>query len=215
MIADVFTFCKLFIYVYLFKLRLVFRVDISSSESKLDAETWQIPPDLRTCFYIDGCATRRAVALRRRIFKQKKGFANLSLGLNYHSKAFPQPPSRDTVPLRQYVDAWALTYQRVRPNGFTSTTQSLHLRGSVKLNGPTLRIAMKGSFWMESLSSTFLCCNYLGSIVSENSGMEEDTCYGVLQAQFSLNKYNAILKSDLKLWQKVGFLKYHIFPSMV
>jgi hypothetical protein len=48
---------------------------------------------------IDGCATRRAVALRRQIFKQKKGFANLSLGLNYHSKALPQPPSRDTVPL--------------------------------------------------------------------------------------------------------------------
>jgi hypothetical protein len=38
--------------------------------------------------------------VRRRIFKQKKGFANLSLGLNYHSKALPQPPSRDTVPLR-------------------------------------------------------------------------------------------------------------------
>jgi hypothetical protein len=59
----------------------------------------QYPPDLMTRFYIDGCATRRAVALRRRIFKQKKGFANLSLGLNYHSKALPQPPSRDTVPL--------------------------------------------------------------------------------------------------------------------
>jgi hypothetical protein len=40
-----------------------------------------------------------AVALRRRIFKQKKGFANLSLGLNYHPKALPQPPSSDTVPL--------------------------------------------------------------------------------------------------------------------
>jgi hypothetical protein len=26
---------------------------------------------------------------------------NLSLGLNYHSKALPQPPSRDTVPLKQ------------------------------------------------------------------------------------------------------------------
>jgi hypothetical protein len=39
MIADVvFIFCKLFNYVYLFKLRLVFRVDISSSEAKLDVE---------------------------------------------------------------------------------------------------------------------------------------------------------------------------------
>jgi hypothetical protein len=41
--------------------------------------------------------------LRRRIFKQKKGFANLSLGLNYHSKALPQPPSRDTATLIQAV----------------------------------------------------------------------------------------------------------------
>jgi hypothetical protein len=52
-----------------------------------------------TRFYIDGRATRRAVALKRPIFKRKKGFANLSLGLIYHSKALPQPPSRDTVPL--------------------------------------------------------------------------------------------------------------------
>jgi hypothetical protein len=37
--------------------------------------------------------------LRQRIFKRKKGFAKLSLGLIYHSKALPQPPSRDTVPL--------------------------------------------------------------------------------------------------------------------
>jgi hypothetical protein len=49
--------------------------------------------------YIDGCATRRAVALKLPIFKRKKGFANLSLGLIYHSKALPQPPSRDTIPL--------------------------------------------------------------------------------------------------------------------
>jgi hypothetical protein len=38
--------------------------------------------------------------LRRHIFKRKKGFANLSLGLIYHSKALPQPPSRDTIPLK-------------------------------------------------------------------------------------------------------------------
>jgi hypothetical protein len=103
MIADVvFIFCKLFNYVNLFKLRLVFRIDISSSESKLDAEPQQIPPDLRTRFYIDGRSTRRAVALKRPIFKRKKGFANLSLGLIYHSKALPQPPSRDTIPLSKY-----------------------------------------------------------------------------------------------------------------
>jgi hypothetical protein len=71
----------------------------SYSESKLDAEPWQNPPDLITRFYIDGCATRQAVALRQRIFKRKKGFANISLGLIYHSKALSQPPSRNTIPL--------------------------------------------------------------------------------------------------------------------
>jgi hypothetical protein len=49
--------------------------------------------------HIDGCATRRAVALKRPIFKRKKEFANLSLWLIYHSKALPQPPSHDTIPL--------------------------------------------------------------------------------------------------------------------
>jgi hypothetical protein len=50
--------------------------------------------------------------------------------------------------------------------------------------------------------------------MSENGGVEEDTRYRVLQAQVRLNKYNAILKSDLKLWQKVLFLKSHVFPSL-
>jgi hypothetical protein len=55
-------------------------------------------------FYIYGGTTLWTVALKRPIFKRKKGFANLSLGLIYHSKALPQPPSRDIVPLRlQYV----------------------------------------------------------------------------------------------------------------
>jgi hypothetical protein len=45
--------------------------------------------------------------------------------------------------------------------------------------------------------------------------VEEDTHYRVLQAQASLNKYNTIWKSDLKLRQKVQFLKSHIFPSLV
>jgi hypothetical protein len=66
-----------------------------------------------TCFYIDGCATRRAVALKRRIFNQKKGFANLSLGLNYHSKALPQPPSRDTVPLNLHRIAERYNFDEV------------------------------------------------------------------------------------------------------
>jgi hypothetical protein len=65
----------------------------------LDAEPLQIPPDLITRFYIDGRATWRAVALKRPIFKRKKEFANPSLGIIYQSKAFTQPPSRDTIPL--------------------------------------------------------------------------------------------------------------------
>jgi hypothetical protein len=51
--------------------------------------------------------------------------------------------------------------------------------------------------------------------VSENGGVEEDTRYCVLQAQVSLNRYNAIWKSDLKLRQKIRFLKSHVFPSLV
>jgi hypothetical protein len=51
--------------------------------------------------------------------------------------------------------------------------------------------------------------------MSENCGVEEDTHCRVLQAQVSLNKYNAIWKSDLKLRQKVRFLKSHVFLSLV
>jgi hypothetical protein len=40
---------------------------------------------LRSSFYIDGCVTLRAVALRWQVFKQKKGSATISLGLNYCS----------------------------------------------------------------------------------------------------------------------------------
>jgi hypothetical protein len=61
----------------------------------------------------------------------------------------------------------------------------------------------------------FSCFKYLGSIMSENGGMEEDTRYRVLQAQVSLNKYNTIWKSDLKLRQKVRFLKSYVFLSLV
>jgi hypothetical protein len=55
----------------------------------------------------------------------------------------------------------------------------------------------------------------LGSIASENSGVEEDTSYRVLQAQVSLNRYKAIWKSDLKLRKKIQFLKSHVFPFLV
>jgi hypothetical protein len=52
----------------------------------------------RTCFYIDGCAIVRTVALKWPIFKQKKGCTTISIGLNYCSIGSSQPPSRDTVP---------------------------------------------------------------------------------------------------------------------
>jgi hypothetical protein len=53
----------------------------------------------RTCFYIEGCDTVQTVALKWPIFKQKKGCATISLGLNYCSMGSVQPPSCDTVPL--------------------------------------------------------------------------------------------------------------------
>jgi hypothetical protein len=40
------------------------------------------------------------VALRWPIFKQKKGYATSSLGINHCSKGSSQPPSHDTVPVR-------------------------------------------------------------------------------------------------------------------
>jgi hypothetical protein len=54
----------------------------------------------RTGFYIDGCATLWTVALQQAIFKQKKRFTTISLGIIYHSIALSQPPSRDTVPFK-------------------------------------------------------------------------------------------------------------------
>jgi hypothetical protein len=53
----------------------------------------------RPCFNIDGCTTLWTVALKQPIFKRKKGFANISLGLNYCSMGSSWPWSRDTVPL--------------------------------------------------------------------------------------------------------------------
>jgi hypothetical protein len=53
-------------------------------------------------FYIDGSSTVTTVALRQAIFKRKKGFAAISLGLIYHSMVLPQLPSRDTVTLNDH-----------------------------------------------------------------------------------------------------------------
>jgi hypothetical protein len=56
-------------------------------------------------FYIYECTAQWTVALKRSIFKRKKGFANLNLGLIYNSIASSQPPSRDTVPLSHVLQA--------------------------------------------------------------------------------------------------------------
>jgi hypothetical protein len=47
----------------------------------IGSRTLANPPDLENQFYIDDCSNLSTVALRRAIFKQKKGFANLSLDL--------------------------------------------------------------------------------------------------------------------------------------
>jgi hypothetical protein len=99
----------------------------SYSESKLDAEPKQNPPDLITRFYIDGCATLRAEALRQRIFKQKKGFVNHSLGLISHLKALPQPPSRDTVPLMTKLSICLFMSQAGYLYGIQTTQLSSHI----------------------------------------------------------------------------------------
>jgi hypothetical protein len=66
---------------------------------EINAESWQNPLNLEKQFYIDGCGTLRTIALRRPIFKQKKGSVTKSLGQNYCSRGSSQSPSRDTVPL--------------------------------------------------------------------------------------------------------------------
>jgi hypothetical protein len=55
--------------------------DMPMGKSKLEAKSKQNLPYLDNQFYNDGCSTVPSVALRRAIFKWKKGFANLSLGL--------------------------------------------------------------------------------------------------------------------------------------
>jgi hypothetical protein len=85
--------CELHIFICVIVALQLFILRIQIGRQTLAKSTGSDNP------FLHRCATRRAVALRRRIFKPKKGFANLSLGLIYHSKALSQPPSRDTVPL--------------------------------------------------------------------------------------------------------------------
>jgi hypothetical protein len=61
------------------------------------------PPDLRSLILHlwKHCTAQQTVALKRPIFKRKKGFAYLSLGLIYYFIASSQPPSRVTVPTMQ------------------------------------------------------------------------------------------------------------------
>jgi hypothetical protein len=47
--------------------------------------------------YIDGCTTVRTIALKWPIFKQKKGCAAISLGLNCYSMGSFQPPSHSFI----------------------------------------------------------------------------------------------------------------------
>jgi hypothetical protein len=54
----------------------------------------------RTNLYIEGCSIVRTVALWWAVFKRKKGFPVICLGLIYHSMVLLQLPPRDTVPLR-------------------------------------------------------------------------------------------------------------------
>jgi hypothetical protein len=57
----------------------------------------------KPCFNINGCATLWTIALKWPIFKRKKGFANISLGLNYCSMGTSWPRSHDTVPLIHFI----------------------------------------------------------------------------------------------------------------
>jgi hypothetical protein len=76
---------------------------------QLESKLWQIWWIRDPWFNIYGSTAQWTVALQRPIFKRKKGFVNLSLGLICYSIASSQPPSRDTVPLKQYNERdWQL-----------------------------------------------------------------------------------------------------------
>jgi hypothetical protein len=56
----------------------------------------------RAGFYIHGWTIVRTIALRWVIFKQKKESATICLGLIYWSMDSSQPPTPDTVPLKNF-----------------------------------------------------------------------------------------------------------------
>jgi hypothetical protein len=60
---------------------LLFAVQFFILAVKLEAESYQNLPYLENQFYIDECSHLSTVAWRPAIFKRKKGFANLILGL--------------------------------------------------------------------------------------------------------------------------------------
>jgi hypothetical protein len=67
---------------------------------QLEFELWHIRRIWNPWFYTYVSNAQRTVTLKWPIFKPKKGFANLSLGLIHYSIASSQPPSCNTVPLR-------------------------------------------------------------------------------------------------------------------
>jgi hypothetical protein len=69
---------------------------------ELDADLKQNLPNPENQFLHHGCGTQWTVALRRLIFKQKKGYVTIGLGLNYCSMGSSHSPSCDTVPLTDY-----------------------------------------------------------------------------------------------------------------
>jgi hypothetical protein len=60
---------------------LMFAVRFFILADKLEAELLKNAPDMENQFYIDKCSNLSTLALRRAIFKRKKGFSNLSLDL--------------------------------------------------------------------------------------------------------------------------------------
>jgi hypothetical protein len=100
-------------------------------------------------FYIYRGTNLWTVALKRPIFKQKKGFANLSFGLLLCSEALSQPWSRDTVPLTWSLliclfwmsrPFWILYYSIPIPT--TQTTQTTQRMCSTTVRTVALRLGI-------------------------------------------------------------------------
>jgi hypothetical protein len=69
-----------------------------SSQYELESELGQNSPDLRTWFYIYGCPPLRALALKRPIFKRKKGSRTLVLACFSTPRPELKPSARGTIP---------------------------------------------------------------------------------------------------------------------